>query len=75
MSRHFTRSALSGPQGTWTSAGVLPFTYDGEGRCFLLLGAEPVRTGPKGRYVQVMLSDFGGRREAIDEDAEATASR
>ena len=54
--------------------GVLPFAFL-KGQAWALLGGELCWTGPGGKFKQFMWSDFGGKREAIDEDAAATASR
>ncbi|GAX80196.1 hypothetical protein CEUSTIGMA_g7634.t1 [Chlamydomonas eustigma] len=70
--QYFTRSSITGE--SWKAAGVLPFTFH-LGKCWVLLGGESVRTGPKGKFRQLMWRDFGGLREAMDEDAAATASR
>ena len=69
---YFTRSKLSADN--WKAAGVLPFAFSSS-RCWVLLGGEVMRTGPGGKYRQFMWRDFGGQREAIDEDSAATASR
>ena len=41
----------------------------------MLLGAEPCKTGPGGRFWRTMWRDFGGCREAADADSAATAAR
>ena len=69
---YFTRSKLSADN--WKAAGVLPFAFSSS-RCWVLLGGEIMRTGPGGKYRQFMWRDFGGQREALDEDSAATASR
>eukprot|EP00850_Spirogloea_muscicola_P003772 SM000015S01272 [mRNA] locus=s15:890519:893625:- [translate_table: standard] len=73
--RYFTRA--QGNSG-WRAAGVLPVARDdgngGHGGCgsFLaLLGREPSR----GRRGAGWWRDFGGHREAGDDDPEATAAR
>lgn len=68
---HFTRSTI---KECWKAAGVLPFAFQ-NGTCWVLLGGEMTRTGPQGKFRQLMWGDFGGLREAIDEDSAATASR
>ncbi|KAG1666298.1 hypothetical protein FOA52_004779 [Chlamydomonas sp. UWO 241] len=70
---YFTRSTKT-EAGSWKAAGVLPFAYH-DGACWLLLGGEMVRTGPGGKFNVLMFSDFGGQREAIDDDPESTAGR
>jgi hypothetical protein len=72
MYQHFTRSRITGE--SWKAAGVLPFAFH-LGKCWVLLGGESVRIGPQGNFRKLMWRDFGGLREAMDEDAAATASR
>jgi len=72
MYQHFTRSRITGE--SWKAAGVLPFAFH-LGKCWVLLGGESVRIGPQGKFRKLMWRDFGGLREAMDEDAAATASR
>ena len=67
--KYFTRSQLL---TSWKAAGVLPFAFH-NGQAWVLLGGELSWNGPGRRLF--MWSDFGGQREAIDEDAAATASR
>lgn len=67
---HFTRSKLN----DYKAAGVLPITIN-SGQPYVLLGAESCRTGPQGKFWRVMWRDFGGQREAIDNDSVETAAR
>ena len=68
---YFTRSkALTEHK----AGGVLPFAIH-EGGVLVLLGAEPCKTGPGGRFWRTMWRDFGGCREAADADSAATAAR
>eukprot|EP00887_Chlorella_sp_A99_P002980 scaffold24.g2980.t1 len=68
---YYTRSRAA---SEYRSAGVLPFALSG-GQVLALLGAEPTRTGPDGKYQTYMYRDFGGRRESADVSVAATASR
>eukprot|EP00884_Botryococcus_braunii_P002787 jgi/Botrbrau1/12509/Bobra.0169s0051.1 len=68
---YFTRSKVA---TTFKAAGVLPFAVH-SGQVLVLIGAEPTRTGPAGRFERLLWRDFGGQREAIDDDVEACAGR
>ncbi|KAL6782312.1 hypothetical protein ACKKBG_A06320 [Auxenochlorella protothecoides x Auxenochlorella symbiontica] len=70
-SPYFTRSKVV---NDYKAAGVLPIALY-EDRILVLLGAELERTGPKGKYLKYLWRDFGGQREACDEDSAATAAR
>jgi hypothetical protein len=56
----------------YRAAGVLPFAIAPAGQVLVLLGRER-GWGPRSKVLR--WKDFGGHREAIDEDAEATAAR
>lgn len=71
QSQHFTRSQT---RLFYKAAGVLPFSFQ-YGVPVILLGAELSKTGPQGKIYKTMWRDFGGQREAIDQDSETTASR
>ncbi|KAK9844239.1 hypothetical protein WJX84_006470 [Apatococcus fuscideae] len=68
---HFTRSQTA---FDFKAAGVLPFAVS-QSTAFVLLGAELKKTGPGGKLLRTMWSDFGGGREAVDSDSQATAGR
>ncbi|GAQ89200.1 hypothetical protein KFL_004960100 [Klebsormidium nitens] len=56
----------------YRAAGVLPFAVAPAGQVLILLGRER-GWGPRSHTLR--WKDFGGHREAIDEDAESTAAR
>jgi hypothetical protein len=60
----------------YTAAGVLPYTVYG-GQILFLLGKEQYisRSSSGGRCSRLVWSDFGGRRESTDANAEHTAAR
>uniref|UniRef100_A0A7S3QPW0 EF-hand domain-containing protein n=1 Tax=Dunaliella tertiolecta TaxID=3047 RepID=A0A7S3QPW0_DUNTE len=74
MHDHFLRSRCAS-DAEWKASGVLPFAFNHNQECYVLLGSEITRTGPKGKMEAIMWSDFGGKREAADADSIETASR